>query len=315
MSPLNPRPAHNLEESDVSRTSEHRSLTPSPDGIVPALLLLLCLGMPGMAAASECDRAARMDAEAKAMADPAAKAATLEKALTLCPDGNIAYRLAVIRLQELRDPKGAIRALDQAQKTVDPSKRSSGALLAAIEGRRAQALHGLGDIPGALSHIEGAFSYPESKNLSWLWQVRKAIDLHPRRSSMTQADITRSLATNRAIGISPRIDLYILFDTNQEQPNPEGMSQARELGKVLASMAGDFEQALIIGHTDRRASDEYNMDLSIRRAETVVELLQQWHPELTDKLKPKGKGEAQPKYEGDSEEDYRLNRRVEVQLL
>jgi outer membrane protein OmpA-like peptidoglycan-associated protein len=92
------------------------------------------------------------------------------------------------------------------------------------------------------------------------------------------------------------------------------MLQAQELAKVLADKSGDFKKALIIGHTDVRGDEEYNQDLSQRRAESVVSLLEQWRPELKGRLKPKGKGERKPKYPGEEDDDHRRNRRVEVQL-
>lgn len=278
---------------------------------IKLLLLLFCIGGAPWALAGDCARAARLDEEAQALAGPQAKAALLAEALALCPDANIGYRLAVARL-ETNDTQGALAALAQARESLDTSKPGAKRLLAAIEGRRSQAYLQQEDIPLALAHIEAAIDTEGSGELGWLWQVRKSVDLHPQRRQLAQAGISRSLVASRSIGAVQRIDLYILFDTDQDRPNAEGMAQARELGKALAAQAG---KALIIGHTDRRGGDAYNDDLSRRRAEQVTALIGQWHPELQGKLKAKGKGETQPRHPGDSDEDYRLNRRVEVQLI
>lgn len=278
------------------------------------LLLLFCIGGTPWTLAGDCARAARLDEKAQALADPQAKAALLAEALALCPDANIGYRLAVARL-EANDAQGALAALAQARESLDSSRPGAKRLLAAIEGRRSQAYLQQEDIPLALAHIEAAIDTEGSGELGWLWQVRKAVDLHPKRQQLDQAGISRSLVASRSIGAVQRIDLYILFDTDRDRPNAEGMAQARELGKALAGQAGAMGKALIIGHTDRRGGDAYNDDLSRRRAEQVTALIGQWHPELQGKLKAKGKGEAQPRHPGDSDEDYRLNRRVEVQLI
>ena len=131
---------------------------------------------------------------------------------------------------------------------------------------------------------------------------------------MSALAITRSLAASRSIGVSEQIDLYVLFDTDKDQPNAAGLEQAKALSQALASRAAKVKRILIVGHTDVRGTDAYNENLSRRRAEQVSRLLAQWQPELAAKLKPKGKGERQPRYSGTSDEDHRLNRRVEVRL-
>ncbi|MEI6415979.1 MAG: OmpA family protein, partial [Pseudomonadota bacterium] len=74
----------------------------------------------------------------------------------------------------------------------------------------------------------------------------------------------------------------------------------------------------IIGHTDKQGEDKkgsaYNDNLSIRRARSVVGLLVQKYPALQGRLKAEGKGSREPRYQGEGEEIYRLNRRIEVVL-
>ncbi len=64
------------------------------------------------------------------------------------------------------------------------------------------------------------------------------------------------------------------------------------------------------GHTDERGSDAYNLDLSQRRAESVVRFLISDGVDAT-RLLPKGYGEGQPRVRGHSEEAWAANRRVE----
>lgn len=78
-----------------------------------------------------------------------------------------------------------------------------------------------------------------------------------------------------------------------------------------------FQQAeafgfLIYGHTDARASDEYNMDLSNRRANMVASIARDAGVRVVD---VKGFGERMPKVAGHSAAAYRENRRVEVYCL
>ncbi|MFT5066511.1 MAG: outer membrane protein OmpA-like peptidoglycan-associated protein [Yoonia sp.] len=66
---------------------------------------------------------------------------------------------------------------------------------------------------------------------------------------------------------------------------------------------------LIYGHTDSRASDEYNMDLSQRRANMVASIAQGAGANIVD---VKGFGERQPRAQGHSAAALQQNRRVEI---
>ena len=69
---------------------------------------------------------------------------------------------------------------------------------------------------------------------------------------------------------------------------------------------------LIYGHTDARASDEYNMRLSQARADMVASVAQAAGVRVVD---VRGFGERVPKAAGTSAEAYRQNRRVEIYCL
>ncbi len=66
---------------------------------------------------------------------------------------------------------------------------------------------------------------------------------------------------------------------------------------------------LIYGHTDARASDEYNMKLSQRRANAVAIVAQGAGSNVVD---AKGFGERQPRAQGNSAAALQQNRRVEI---
>lgn len=67
--------------------------------------------------------------------------------------------------------------------------------------------------------------------------------------------------------------------------------------------------ALIEAHTDSKGSDEYNQNLSDRRAISVVNELKSFGIEYT-RLKAIGYGETQPIATNDTEEGKAKNRRV-----
>jgi outer membrane protein OmpA-like peptidoglycan-associated protein len=70
----------------------------------------------------------------------------------------------------------------------------------------------------------------------------------------------------------------------------------------------------IQAHTDSTASEEYNLDLSIRRAETI-KLFLQGQGIQAEQLIATGFGESQPRATNDTLEGRALNRRVEFKVL
>ncbi|MFV2034942.1 MAG: OmpA family protein [Halocynthiibacter sp.] len=75
-----------------------------------------------------------------------------------------------------------------------------------------------------------------------------------------------------------------------------------------------FQQAeatsyIIIGHTDSRASDAYNMRLSINRANSVAEIARDAGARIAD---VRGYGERQPRATNSTAAGMQQNRRVEI---
>lgn len=84
-----------------------------------------------------------------------------------------------------------------------------------------------------------------------------------------------------------------------------------------ARLQSFFQQAnaygfLIYGHTDSRASDEYNITLSNNRARAVAEVASSVGARVVDVM---GYGERQPRATNATTEGLQLNRRVEIYCL
>jgi outer membrane protein OmpA-like peptidoglycan-associated protein len=107
-----------------------------------------------------------------------------------------------------------------------------------------------------------------------------------------------------------RIQLYgILFDVNKATLKAESVKQMQH---VVTLMKDDPELNLEVrGHTDDQGSDDYNLKLSQRRAETVVAYLSLFGID-TSRLEPKGYGESKPVMPNTTEEGRVKNRRVEL---
>lgn len=82
-------------------------------------------------------------------------------------------------------------------------------------------------------------------------------------------------------------------------------------------LMGFFQQAnafgfLIYGHTDSRASDEYNMGLSQRRANAVASVARSAGARVVD---VRGMGERMPRASGSDAASLQENRRVEIYCI
>jgi len=79
-------------------------------------------------------------------------------------------------------------------------------------------------------------------------------------------------------------------------------------------LASFFQQTqaisyIIVGHTDSRASDEYNLDLSLRRANSVARVAASTGARIAD---VRGYGERMPKAPNSTAAGMQQNRRVEI---
>jgi OOP family OmpA-OmpF porin len=107
-----------------------------------------------------------------------------------------------------------------------------------------------------------------------------------------------------------KVDLYgIYFDIDKATLKPE--SEAT-LNQVLGLLKNKPALRLEIGgHTDSQSSDSYNLDLSTRRAQSVV----RWLTEkgiVAARLEAQGFGETRPVADNGSAAGRALNRRVEI---
>ncbi len=104
----------------------------------------------------------------------------------------------------------------------------------------------------------------------------------------------------------------IFFDYDSDVILPASIP---ELEQVLNLMVQNPEIRIeISGHTDSRGSDEYNLDLSLRRAEAVRDYLISRGIQK-ERLQTDGKGASKPLTDGNDEESLALNRRTELRVL
>lgn len=104
----------------------------------------------------------------------------------------------------------------------------------------------------------------------------------------------------------------ILFDFDSSEIRPEYNAAIAAHARRLA--AGGSVRVRLEGNTDERGSPEYNIGLGERRAQAVKRALQlQGAPEAS--IVTVSYGEERPAVEGDNEEAWAQNRRVDVVFI
>lgn len=105
----------------------------------------------------------------------------------------------------------------------------------------------------------------------------------------------------------------IYYDYDKWDIRPESEKTLQDLKKFLT-----INNNIIIelsSHTDSRGNDEYNMELSRKRAQSVVDWLST-NGIAAERLKPVGYGETRPVVKNaQTEEEHQLNRRTSFEVL
>lgn len=107
---------------------------------------------------------------------------------------------------------------------------------------------------------------------------------------------TRSIQVQRdeKPAAKPAASLLITFVTNSAELTPDAQAKLDVVGRALkADRLARFSFS-VEGHADPRGLHEHNLRLSQLRAENVVDYLATRHLIERDRLKPVGKGDAEP---------------------
>ena len=279
------------------------------------LILFSLVVLPGFSPAMDCQLGEKYYHQAKSETDPMRRIEWLHRSVKICPNFNAWYMLGLLYKQQGRTDE-AIDAFIHARTTAGPSRAQALALA-----RKGELLAQTGQLSQALRALELAKRFHPEPAPQWLEKSLKKTRILSYRTVASAEDIASYLesetqtSNNGKFAIRPAVNLPVQFDFDRADLNDMGMQQITELGGALTRPKMTQWRFLLVGHTDKRGSAAYNQILSEKRANTVKIELERRFPFLIGKLETEGRGEAELLYDGDSEVDHMLNRRVKVTLL
>lgn len=135
-----------------------------------------------------------------------------------------------------------------------------------------------------------------------------------RQEARLRAELDRTgvSVTRDGDNITLNMPGNITFATNSADLNASFYDVLNSVSLVV----NEFDQTVIevAGHTDSTGSDQYNQQLSVRRASSVAQYLGTRNV-LYDRIIEVGMGESRPIASNDTEAGRQLNRRVELTLV
>jgi len=166
---------------------------------------------------------------------------------------------------------------------------------AAVEGSTVQLIASDGSNLQATTSTGGEFKFALKQNVDYIFLASKNGFLNGKERETTKGEEKSRdfMVTLMLTPIDKPIELpNIFYDFGKWDLRPESMVSLDRLVETL----NDNENITIelMSHTDSRDTEEYNLDLSQKRAQSVVEYLIE-KGIAADRLTPKGYGESTPK--------------------
>lgn len=136
---------------------------------------------------------------------------------------------------------------------------------------------------------------------------------------LAESEPEASVVADGVAKVTKAVFLPIKFDTNSDYLDDKARYEAEYIGAFLK--ANDIQEITLVGHTDERGSDGYNLDLSFRRAQAVRDYLTHYlmQYDAYTYIHVDGQGERKPPRLSDpylysTEERQAIARRVELVL-
>ena len=133
-----------------------------------------------------------------------------------------------------------------------------------------------------------------------------------KQAEEIERDIEGAKVERIGEGIKITFDSGIMFDVDKSTLRPEAEKNLAELASILNKYADT--DILIEGHTDATGSEDYNLELSRRRAQAVANYLAGREVSAT-RFTIMGYGETQPVADNTTADGRQQNRRVDIAIM
>ena len=132
-----------------------------------------------------------------------------------------------------------------------------------------------------------------------------------KQAAEIERDIEGAKVERVGEGIKITFSSGILFDVDKSNLKSQYRGELSELSKILNKY--EDTNILLVGHTDSTGSEEYNLELSKKRARSVADYLTTQNVDSA-RFTTDGYGESQPVATNDTDAGRAQNRRVEVAI-
>ena len=165
----------------------------------------------------------------------------------------------------------------------------------------------VGKIEGGISEVDIA----DKVSAYDIFHYVRLTDIKGMAGEPPGADIDAVAAIGSAMKFA--ISSEVLFEVGKATISGQGNQALEELIQKLKALTSG--KVIITGHTDNTGSDELNLKLSIDRAKSVSTVIQDQLGDHSLSFQEVGKGEKEPIFPNDTEENRRKNRRVEITVV
>lgn len=290
-----------------------------------AVLSAGLLMMAGGASANNCDQSQQfyqLATKAGSQKDFETAAQWLSKSVDLCA-GYRNWHLLGRAEQKLGRLDEALNAYEQAVHYAANDNEKANSI-----GRYGQVLALNGQRQEAANMLHAARGMHNQPAPEWMTSQAKELDNSLAENPVSAEQVKRGLAS-RHYGLidvptkeapesvaarTASVNIRINFDYNSIEVDDFSRQNISALAHALSDSSYSDRQFLLIGHSDARGDSGYNRELSLERAQAIKDMLVSIEPGLEGRLATTGYGESNPLYDGNTEEDYRLNRRLEVMV-
>ncbi len=263
----------------------------------------------------DCELAAEYYHRAKSESDVKSAISWLNQSIQVCPNFNSWYILGLMHARQ-NEIESATTAFAHARSLAVTAKTEALALA-----HLGQMLVQSGQMLQALQAFELACRFHPAPVPNWLNAYLKRTRIQAYQHIVPATSIARVLesgvqtSTDGRFMVRPAVNWPVHFEFDRSNLNWAATHQVYELGLALSRPQLRNRSFILVGHTDKRGTVPYNQRLSQARADTVQDELERKFPSLIGRLQSTGRGETQLLYDGDSEIDHQLNRRVKVTVF